>query len=108
MPVITLDDTNRLILPAELLERLGLKPGCRLNVEADVAGRLVLTPLPAPEPAPAPPAPAPSALREAVKGKNLATPLQFIKGAGPKLAETLAQERAQYRGRRPLPPSQPL
>ncbi|MGD0844461.1 MAG: ATP-dependent DNA helicase RecG [Geobacteraceae bacterium] len=92
MPVITLDDTNRLNLPAELLERLGLKPGSHLNVEADEAGRLVLTPLPAPEPAPAPLAPAPSALREAVKGKNLATPLQFIKGAGPKLAEALARK----------------
>ena len=92
MPVITLDDTNRLNLPAELLERLGLKPGSHLNVEADEAGRLVLTPLPAPEPAPAPPAPAPSTLREAVKGKNLATPLQFIKGAGPKLAEALARK----------------
>ncbi len=92
MPVITLDDTNRLNLPAELLERLGLKPGSHLNVEADEAGRLVLTPLPAPEPAPAPPAPAPSALREAVKGKNLATPLQFIKGAGPKLAEALSRK----------------
>jgi ATP-dependent DNA helicase RecG len=92
MPVITLDDTNRLNLPAEFLERLGLRPGSHLNVEADEAGRLVLTPLPAPEPAPAPPAPAPSAFREAVKGKNLATPLQFIKGAGPKLAEALARK----------------
>jgi ATP-dependent DNA helicase RecG len=92
MPVITLDDTNRLNLPAELLERLGLKPGSHLNVEADEAGRLVLTPIPAPEPAPAPPAPAPSALREAMKGKNLATPLQFIKGAGPKLAEALSRK----------------
>ena len=92
MPVITLDDTNCLNLPTELLERLGLKPGSHLNVEADGAGRLVLTPIPALEPAPAPPTPAPSALREAVKGKNLATPLQFIKGAGPKLAEALSRK----------------
>ncbi len=94
MPVITLDETNRLNLPAELVERLGLKPGSRLNVEADGEGRLVLTPLSAPEPIPAtaPTAPAPSAFREAVKGKNLATPLQFIKGAGPKLAEALARK----------------
>ena len=89
MPVITLDDTNRLNLPPELIERLGLKPGSRLNVEADGEGRLVLTPIPEPVPALAPPAP--SAFREAVQGKNLATPLQFIKGAGPKLAEALAR-----------------
>ena len=98
MPVITLDDTNRLKLPAELIERLGLKPGSRLNVEADGAGRLLLTLLPAPAsapapaPAPVPATPAPPAFREAVKGKNLATPLQFIKGAGPKLAEALARK----------------
>jgi ATP-dependent DNA helicase RecG len=88
MPVITLDDNNRLNLPPELIERLGLKPGSRLNVEADGEGRLVLTPIPVPAPAP----PAPSTFREAVQGKNLATPLQFIKGAGPKLAEALARK----------------
>jgi bifunctional DNA-binding transcriptional regulator/antitoxin component of YhaV-PrlF toxin-antitoxin module len=32
---LTLDDNNRLSLPAELLDRLGLKPGCRLSVEPD-------------------------------------------------------------------------
>ena len=44
MPIITLDDTNRLSLPAELLDRLGLKPGSRLSIELDAAGHLVLTP----------------------------------------------------------------
>jgi ATP-dependent DNA helicase RecG len=96
MPVITLDDKNSISIPAEMIERLALKPGSRLTLEADEAGRLVLTPLPAPAPAlvaaPAPTAPDASTFREAVKGKNLATPLQFIKGAGPKLAEALARK----------------
>jgi len=88
MPIITLDDKNSISIPAEMIERLALKPGSRLNLEVDGEERLVLTPLPAP----APPAPDPSTFREAVKGKNLATPLQFIKGAGPKLAEALARK----------------
>ena len=85
MPIITLDNSNTILIPAELVERLGLKPGNRLNAEADGEGRLLLTPLPAP-------LPVPSAFKEAVKGKNLATPFQFIKGAGPKLAEALARK----------------
>jgi ATP-dependent DNA helicase RecG len=88
MPIITLDDKNRIDLPAELLKHLGLKQGSRLNVEADGAGRLVLTPLPAPDLA----QPAPSSSLEAVKRNNLATQLQDIKGAGPKLAEALARK----------------
>jgi len=89
MPVITLDDANCLNLPVDLLQRLGLKPGSRLNLEEDKEGRLVLTPLPAP--VPAQPQASPS-FREAVNSKNLATPLQFIKGAGPKLAGALARK----------------
>ena len=94
MSVITLDDRNSFSIPAELMERLALKPGSRLTLEADGEGRLVLTPLPAPAPPapPAPEAPTPPSFREAVNSKNLATPLQFIKGAGPKLAEALARK----------------
>jgi ATP-dependent DNA helicase RecG len=82
---LTLDDANRLTLPAELLDRLGLKPGSRVAVEPDGDGRLVLTPLPEP------PAPAPT-LHESINRKNLETSIQFIKGVGPKLAEALARK----------------
>ena len=92
MPVITIDDKNSLNIPAELLQRFGLKPGSRLDVEADEAGRLVLTPLPAAVSAPEPAAHSDSGFKEAVKGKNLATPLRFIRGAGPKLAESMARK----------------
>jgi len=88
MPTITLDDTNRITIPSELLDRLGLKAGSRLNVERDGEGRLVLTPLPEP-PAPAP---APPSLHESIDRKNLETSIQFVKGAGPKLAEALAKK----------------
>src|SRR5512141_3225354 len=91
MPVITLDDKNGINLPPELLERLGLKPGCRLNLETD-GGRLVLTPLPTPVSVPVQSEPATSVFREAARGKNLTTPLQFVKGAGPKLAAALARK----------------
>lgn len=87
MPTVTLDDTNRLTIPDELLDRLGLKAGSRLDVATDDGGRLVLTPVPDP-PAPAPP----PTLREAINRKNLETSIQFIKGVGPKLAETLAKK----------------
>jgi ATP-dependent DNA helicase RecG len=90
MTVIILDDSNSVSIPAELMERLGLKPGSRLTLEADGEGRLLLTPLPAPMVTPA--APITPSFREAVNSRNLATPLQFIKGAGPKLAEALARK----------------
>ena len=82
MPIITLDDKNQISLPAELLDRLGLKAGSRLSIELDAAGHFVLTPLP--EPAHAP-------LQESINRKNLETPIQFIKGVGPKLAEAIAR-----------------
>jgi ATP-dependent DNA helicase RecG len=89
MPIITLDDKNRLIIPSELLDRLGLKAGSRLSMERDGEGRLVLTPIPEPPPAAAP---VPSLFRETVDRKNLETAIQYVKGAGPKLAEALAKK----------------
>ena len=87
MPTITLDDTNRLTIPAEILDRLGLRPGDRLNVESDNDGRLLLTPLPG-----APALAAASTLQQTISSRNLETPIRFIKGVGPKLAETLAKK----------------
>lgn len=88
MPTIIIDDTNRLTIPSELLDRLGFKAGSRLNVERDGEGRLVLTPLTEP----AATAPVPSSLRETIDRKNLDTAVRFVKGAGPKLAEALARK----------------
>ena len=90
MPFITLDDTNRLNLPAEILRRFGLKPGSRLSLEADNEGRLVLTPIK--EPVAAGETGAASSFRGSVHEKTLATPLRYVKGAGPKLAEALARK----------------
>jgi ATP-dependent DNA helicase RecG len=90
MPIIRLIDSDTLTLPAELRERLGLKAGDVLAAELDEAGRLVLTPLAPPAPAETPPGTV--TFREAADRKTLATPLQFIKGVGPKLAEALARK----------------
>ncbi len=84
---ITIDEENRLSLPAELLDRLALKPGRRMRAEIDSEGRLLLTPLPDP-----PAATVKVSVRDAVKRKNLETPMQFIKGVGPKLSENLAKK----------------
>ena len=83
---ITLDDANRLTLPADLIDRLGLKPGSSVDMEVDADGRLLLTPVPEP-----PVAAPPENFGEAVARKNLETPMQFIKGVGPKLAEAIAR-----------------
>ncbi|MBI5656726.1 MAG: AbrB/MazE/SpoVT family DNA-binding domain-containing protein, partial [Geobacter sp.] len=83
MPIITLTDNNILTIPGELVQQLGLKPGDRLSVEIDGEGRLVLSPVRR-----APPPPQPT-LQQSINRKNLETSIQFIKGVGPKLAETL-------------------
>ncbi len=86
MPILTLDDKNRLTLPAELLDQIGLKPEERLKVESDGAGRLVLT-----------------KIREPLTGENssgenshnraeLDRSIQVIRGVGLKLAELLAKK----------------
>jgi ATP-dependent DNA helicase RecG len=82
---ITLDNENRLSIPAELLDRLGIKAGDRMDVTMDDDGRLVLTPLPE---SPA----APSTLADSIVRKNLDTTVQFIRGVGPRLAEALAKK----------------
>jgi ATP-dependent DNA helicase RecG len=64
---------------------MGVKPGDSVNVE--IAGdNLLLSPAAAPQKTPPQ-----TSLQEAVARKNLETPLQFIKGVGPKLAEALAR-----------------
>lgn len=86
MPIITLTDNNILTIPAELVQQLGLKPGDRLSVEIDGEGRLVLSPVRGTPPPPQP------TLQQSINRKNLETSIQFIKGVGPKLAETLKKK----------------
>jgi len=79
---IPISADGTVVLTAELRETLGLKGSSLLEATVET-GRLVLRPLPTI-------APVPSAL-EAMRLKNLQTPMQFIKGVGPKLAELLAK-----------------
>ncbi len=86
MPTITIDDMNRLTLPSEILDRLGLKPGDRLEIAMEEDGRLVITAIREAAQTKN------TSLQKAMNRKNLETPIQFIKGVGPKLAEILAKK----------------
>lgn len=86
MPTITLDDNNRLTIPAEILDRLGLKPGDRLDIALEEGGRLVLA---ATRDSAPPDGVSP---QKAVSRKDLETPIRFIRGVGPKLAEMLSKK----------------
>lgn len=86
MTVVKLDSEGRCRLPAEALEALGVAPGDNLLLEVS-DGKVVLSP-PPPALVPAPGA----GLRSAINLKNLETPVRFIKGVGPKLAELLAKK----------------
>lgn len=86
MPVMKRSEDGSLLIPADLLGPLGLAPGDWVVVEANAEGRLVLTRSAAREPS------AEGSLRQAMARKNLETPMQFIKGVGPKMAEILARK----------------
>ncbi|RNC67184.1 MAG: ATP-dependent DNA helicase RecG [Desulfuromonadales bacterium] len=76
---------NTLIIPAELVAKLGARPGDVISPEVE-EGKLVLTPVVEPEKQ------TPSSVQESINRKNLETPVQFIKGVGPKLAEILGKK----------------
>ncbi|HZV81928.1 MAG TPA: ATP-dependent DNA helicase RecG [Geobacteraceae bacterium] len=82
MPTVKLGDARTITLPVELAEKLALAPGTEFQVELDAIGRVVLTPLRQQELHPKAP------LAESIRKKNLSTGIQFIKGVGPKLAES--------------------
>lgn len=92
---VFLDSANRIVIPEELLETLGIKPGDPLVLEP-VDGVLQLRSL---GNAPAELSTAASAagsagdngksLADNIRKKNLQTGMQFIRGVGPKLAELL-------------------
>lgn len=93
MTTITLDNSHRLAVPAELLEKLGLKPGdpVSLVLQEDA---LVMRAIRQPEPSAAISMSTPErcegvSIVDAIKRKNLQTQMQFVKGVGPKMAELL-------------------
>lgn len=86
MAVIKLDGEGRCRLPDEVLAALGLKPGDDLLMEVNEGKVILSSP-------PSSPAPVPGAgLRSTINLKNLETPVRFIRGVGPKLAELLAKK----------------
>lgn len=85
MPVIQLTADGKITIPDEIMRTMGLGPGDRICIEPIDGGALItrhVSPLPPPQPS----------FQESLKNKNLATPLRFIKGVGPKLAEALAKK----------------
>ena len=86
MPVVKIADNGMLTLPDDILEGLGLASGDSVLIEMD-GQRAVLS---------RPPAASGQAvtecLRDAIRRKNLETPMRFIKGVGPKMAELLARK----------------
>ncbi|MRR54971.1 MAG: ATP-dependent DNA helicase RecG [Deltaproteobacteria bacterium] len=86
MPVVKIADNGKLTLPEDILEGLGLASGDSVLIEMD-GQRAVLSRPPA--------ASGPGVterLRDAIRRKNLETPMRFIKGVGPKMAELLARK----------------
>ncbi|MBJ6723832.1 ATP-dependent DNA helicase RecG [Geomesophilobacter sediminis] len=88
MPVIELASDGSLPLPEEIRKSLSLRPGDLLNVEiVDGSVRLSRHELPKPKPAAKP-----KSVSESDPVDVLQTPMRFIKGVGPKLADTLAKK----------------
>ncbi|HJV34843.1 ATP-dependent DNA helicase RecG [Geomonas sp.] len=90
MPTLSLAADGSIKLPKELRDSLQLKAGDPLNVEL-VDGVLRISPVPQPKPEKKPAAKtAPSTSTPA--NEQLKTPMRFIKGVGPKLAEALSKK----------------
>ncbi len=109
MPTVTISDTRSIVIPSQILDRLGLNPGDSLSLEMGEGGLLLLRAVkanPSPHDSVAasinpdeakPPLgvgavdsnlPANTVI-DNIARKNLQTGMQFIKGVGPKLSELL-------------------
>ena len=100
MSPITIDKAYRLIVPAELLAHLGLRPGDAVTMEVQGDGVILKKAVSA---SPLPPRfhtdithgvseeKNEEPLKKAIARKNLETRMQFIKGVGPKLSELLSK-----------------
>jgi len=89
--IISLAPDGSITLPEEIRKTLSLAPGDRLSVEI-VDGALRLAPQPPAKPTPKAKKSAPAAPVAPPRPTELETPMRFIKGVGPKLAETLARK----------------
>ena len=90
--VITLAENNSIVIPSEIVKKLGLVPGGSLAVE-EANGELVARPVRPAAASPAKPAVTDGkSLKKAISRKNLETGIQYIKGIGPKLAALLEKK----------------
>jgi ATP-dependent DNA helicase RecG len=85
MPVLTLSPDNALTLSEKVREHLGIRPGDEVLLELG-EGRVILR-----RHQSSVVASPPSTFREAANRKNLETPIQQIRGVGPKVAEIMAR-----------------
>jgi ATP-dependent DNA helicase RecG len=85
MLLLTLSTDNTLTLPVEIREHLGLRLGDEIALELGEGSVILRRQQPTCVASP------PSTFREAANRKNLETPIQYIKGVGPKVAEALAR-----------------
>jgi ATP-dependent DNA helicase RecG len=85
MTLLTLSPDNTLTLSGEVREHLGIRPGDEVSIELGEGSAILRRHQRSHVASP------PGSFREATNRKNLETPLQYIKGVGPKLAETLAR-----------------
>jgi ATP-dependent DNA helicase RecG len=94
MAILTISPDGSLTITPELLERLGVRGGDRVSLEEGEGG-VLLRPAPLPPAGQEQPALVPGhgndTLQEAIARKNLETPMQFVKGVGPKLSGLLAK-----------------
>src|SRR4051794_448965 len=89
MPIVKLTDAKTLPLPEAVLQAVGLKPGDAVAIEAGDDGTIIVRPAPTPESTAAVVA---VSLQQSIHRKNLETPVQSIRGVGPKLAENQAKK----------------
>ena len=89
MSTVKLTESNSIVIPSEILQKLGLASGDSLVVE-EVNGEIVARPVRSVGISSAKTAhSAGQGLKGAISRKNLETGIQFIKGIGPKLAALL-------------------
>ncbi|MFA7061577.1 MAG: ATP-dependent DNA helicase RecG [Pedobacter sp.] len=77
---VTIDNEDRISMPAEALKALGARTGDLLELEI-CEGKVIVSHL----------RQTTGSLKENIARKNLQTQMQFIKGVGPKLSELLAK-----------------
>ncbi len=91
MFTVTLAADNSIVIPSEIVKKLGLGPGASLVLK-EANGELVAHPVRSQVPSSAAPFVAENkSLKDSISRKNLDIGIQFIKGIGPKLAALLGK-----------------